>query len=101
MLNQARTWLEHDDVLRASFLSGIVIVTCEQQVDNATSAMSTTQFPDAWNTSWWTVLPSDSSPDLQSGPHVVAHGRLHKAYRIYDDVNEAFVMATKPQIAPG
>lgn len=83
------------------FLSGIIILAGERQVDVATREMSAGQFPKAWNTIWWTVMSSDEREHLHSGPHVIAHGRLNKVYRIFDDTNDAFVMATRPQINSG
>lgn len=100
LLSQGSDWLHGDDVLRESFLSGIIIITRRDQVDDVRTAMSDVKFPTEWNTTWCRVIPSDSCQGLQSGPHVLADG-WYKAHKIYDDTNLAFVVATRPQVVPG
>lgn len=102
ILEQAAIWLNLDDVPQLEFLAGLIIVVGDDQVDQVRTAMSAARFPDPWKTAWWEIVRNGSCGDLlEPGPHVVANGIPNRPYRIHDDVNRAFVMATRPQATPG
>lgn len=122
---QVDAWTRLDDVFRVEFLAGIVVVVVvaseeEEHVVAAAIVSDLARFlpPLAWNTTWWAVVGERCSfksqgqgGSVEPGPHVLlqvesaASGgmlelQLRKVYRIYDDVNNAFVMATRPQVTP-
>jgi hypothetical protein len=43
----------------------------------------------------------DIGSQLRPGPHMVSEGKLFSIYRVHDDVNGAFMVATQPQLIPG
>lgn len=101
ILEQADIWLNLDDVLQLEFLAGIILVVGNEQVDQVETAMSEARFPSAWNTTWWTIVRNGLCRDpIESGPYVIANGMLSRPYRIHDDINRAFVVATRPQVTP-
>lgn len=92
--------LKTDDVFRLQFLDGVIFITAEgQNVDLSQMVVAMLQ---TWGTSWSLAYPQSSLRSEEcSGPHLLDHGKLYKAYRLYDDVNGAFMMATKPKLHSG
>ncbi|KAF2501485.1 amidase signature enzyme [Lophium mytilinum] len=98
--NNFKEWYASDDVFHHDFLANVVFVSAE------TEPAGLTQMSDhmrhTWNTSWCTSVPQTSvGPEVSSGPYVFWNGQLCKAYRLYDDTNQAFIVGTKPKTSTG
>lgn len=92
--------LKTDDVFRLEFLAGVIFITEEAQ-NTDLSQMAVTMLQ-TWGTSWSIAYAQSSLGSEEcSGPHLLDQGKLYKAYRLYDDVNGAFMMATKPKLNSG
>lgn len=91
--DQTRAWTDVDDVFSSEFLDGLVVVVPDDlnEVDITASIgiLSEDSRP-----RWWATVPAGSHGQLLPGPYLLSKGRLHRAYKVYDDVNGAFVVAT-------
>ncbi|KAF2117001.1 amidase signature domain-containing protein [Lophiotrema nucula] len=93
-------WLDVDDVLHRDFLKGVVFVT-DDKASFDTDAM-TKGLQSSFGTSWSTTMSAhDAGTAVTSGPFVLWKGELLKVARLYDDSQQAFVVATKPHIVSG
>jgi hypothetical protein len=93
-------WSSKDDVFRFKFLQNIIFVSPEQ-VPKDTRSMHD-DLPSTWETIWsTTITPETDIEGLTSGPYVMWKGELCKAFRLYDDPQQAFIVATKPQLQKG
>ena len=98
MNKRIETWLKSDDVFRREFLDGIVLIAEESR--NLSSV--TESLRNVWKASWILFLDSRSLPrDFPAGPHLVLDRKLYRVFRVYDDVGNAFKLATAPRIKPG
>lgn len=93
-------WLKFDDVLQPDFLKVVILVTRDRKSFDIGSIKRKLQscFGTIWSA---TVLAHNLSPAITSGPFVLWKGELLKAARLYDDSQQAFIVATKPQTVPG
>lgn len=57
--------------------------------------------PKEWKPDWWIFFNKEVGGQLHPGPRMVSYGKIHTVYRIYDDVNGAFMVAIQPPITPG
>lgn len=93
-------WSQTDDVFRPEFLQNIIFVTSEEQksgIDDIHEELRT-----SLGTEWSTFIqPEVDDYSITSGPFVLWNGQLCKAFRLYDDPQQAFVVATKPNFAKG
>jgi hypothetical protein len=93
-------WSQTDDVFRHEFLQNIIFLTSKEQksgIDNIRDELRA-----SLGTEWSTVVQPDvDEHDITSGPFVMWNGQLCKAFRLYDDPQQAFVVATKPHFAKG
>lgn len=88
----------HGRCVSAEFLAVLIVVVPDDlnvvDIATAVSIVSEDSRPQ-----WWTTVPAASYGQLLPGPYLLPKGRLRKVHRIYDDVNQAFVVATKPRVA--
>lgn len=93
-------WSQTDDVFRHEFLQNIIFLTSKEQksgIDNIRDELRTSP-----GTEWSIVVqPKVDEHNTTSGPFVMWNGQLCKAFRLYDDPQKAFVVATKPHFAKG
>lgn len=93
-------WAASDDVFRTEFLEGVFFVSTSDQKPNSTQVPDTLR--QKWGTSFCLTLPTNvSKSSLPVGPHLLEQGKLYTVYRLYDDVNGAFMTATKPYAGSG
>lgn len=91
-------WLQQyvDESLKTGDDRVIFINAVGQNLDLFQMAVTMLQ---TWGTSWSIAYPQSLLRSAEcSGPHLLDHGKLYKVYRLYDDVNGAFMMATKPNL---
>ncbi|KAH1434619.1 hypothetical protein KXW29_008062 [Aspergillus fumigatus] len=98
--NQIQAWLHIDDIFQPEFLSGIIFVTEDNGIQPNLSA-SIESLPKEWKPDWWIFFNKEVGGQLHPGPRMVSYGKIHTVYRIYDDVNGAFMVAIQPPITPG
>ncbi|KAM0122645.1 hypothetical protein ACP6JC_000712 [Aspergillus fumigatus] len=98
--NQIQAWLHIDDIFQPEFLSGIIVVTEDNGIQPNLSA-SIESLPKEWKPDWWIFFNKEVGGQLHPGPRMVSYGKIHTVYRIYDDVNGAFMVAIQPPITPG
>jgi hypothetical protein len=97
---QVDEWLRVDDVFRVEFLAGVIFATSHGLSSDI--PLLAARMKSIFGTSWCASLPVNSTaPELSSGPYVLWNGTMCRAYRLYDDVNETFMVATQPQTKPG
>lgn len=93
-------WAANDDVFRTEFLEGVVFVSTSNQKSNSSQVPDTLR--QKWGTNLCLTLPTDVPESmLPIGPHLLERGKLYTVYRLYDDVNGAFMTATKPYTGSG
>lgn len=88
-------WGLNDDVYRPEFLRNLIFISSEQRADirNLYNKLRRD-----WDTEWLTTIQMDDDVEgLTSGPYVMWKGQLCKAFRLYDDVQQAFIVATRPK----
>ncbi|KAK4696739.1 hypothetical protein P7C71_g1241, partial [Lecanoromycetidae sp. Uapishka_2] len=83
--------LEDDDVLRLEFLSGIVFVGPAIEENTSPEVDSLLQ---RWGTTWTKYVLADSN-SYQGGPHLTVGKALWRVFRLYDDVQNAFLITVK------
>jgi hypothetical protein len=83
-----KSWLSADDVFRPEFLQKILVISSEDQTSQIKNMQS--RLGSLLATEWISVVAS--------GPFIMWRGELCKAFRLYGDPQQAFVMATKPRI---
>ena len=99
--DQIHEWLRSDDVFRPEYLTGMIIVDTEKRPHDE-FLEGKKHMQRTWSTEWSEVVAEDPNvPNLSPGPYVSWKGQLCKAFRLYDDPNQAFMVATKPNIGPG
>jgi hypothetical protein len=92
-----KSWLGADDVFRPEFLQNILVISSEDQTSQIKNMQS--RLGSLLGTEWISVVaPSAENEGIASGPFIMWRGELCKAFRLYDDPQQAFVMATKPRI---
>ena len=79
-----------DDVSRKEFLNDVILTKINGPKRLASEHANTDGCVDR-----------DSLIPYRSGPHLLKDGKLYRAYRLFDDVNGAFMMAIKPGLKPG
>ncbi|KAJ8128695.1 hypothetical protein O1611_g4938 [Lasiodiplodia mahajangana] len=95
-----RTWLDTDDVFRREFLSGIIIVVNDSNDHRTDASRSISGLPSDWQPKWWDLVSTiNIDGELQGGAHIISGRKLYRVFRLHDDVNGAFMVATKPRIA--
>lgn len=97
---QIAQWLEFDDVFNRSFLSHVAIASTDREIINQMSYIC-----DDLNHSWGTESCALVSPDVfpsmsPQGPYLIWKDSFCKPFKLYDDVQEAFMLATKPRAEP-
>jgi hypothetical protein len=94
---QIRHWLAVDDVFQTAFLRNIIIISAHEPND-ARNRHIYNVLKHTWSTESCIVVPADRSRSLPAeGPYFWISKLLHLPYRLYDDVQEAFVVALKPK----
>lgn len=93
-------WAANDDVFRTEYSHGVVFLSTSNQMPKSS------QVPDIlrqnWGTTFCLTLPTNVPKSrLPIGPHLLEQGKLYAVYRLYDDVNGAFMTATKPYAGSG
>ena len=80
---------EYDDVFSAKFLKSILLVTTEQTV-----AAEVLRLFGSWGCRTVYLIPPKEA--LLEGPLFFSSSGIFKAWRLYPDTQEAFVMSTVP-----
>jgi hypothetical protein len=92
-----KSWLAADDVFRPKFLQNILFIASEDRMSQIKDMQS--RLGSLLGTEWISVVArSAENEGIASGPFIMWRGELCKAFRLYDDPQQAFVMATKPRI---
>lgn len=93
-------WAATNDVFRPEFLNGVVFVSTIDQEAHSYQMPNTLR--QTWGTDFCVTLsmnvPERGPP---TGPHLLEDGKLFTVYRLYDDINRAFMAAVKPSIGSG
>ncbi|KAF2636358.1 hypothetical protein P280DRAFT_510592 [Massarina eburnea CBS 473.64] len=98
--NRVEGWSRIDDVFRPEFLQNVIFVASEERKSDIDSIRDTLH--SCCGTEWLTTIQTETNSDtISSGPFVMWKGQLCKAFRLYDDPQQAFVVATKPKISKG
>lgn len=93
-------WAAIDDVFRPEFLNGVVFFSTIDQVSSSSQIPSTLR--QTWGTNFCVTLSTNApKSDLPTGPHLLEEGKLFTVYRLYDDINGAFMTAIKPSSGLG
>lgn len=100
--DQIQTWLHMDDIFKPAFLAGMIFVTATEKNSNQLDLSPFIEsLPKEWKPDWWITFQQDIGSQLRPGPHMVSQRKVFSIYRIHDDVNGAFMVATQPQPTPG
>ena len=92
-----RHWLAVDDVFQPAFLGNVVIVSAKKP-DDALNRHICNELKHIWPTKSCIMVPADHFPSFPAeGPYFWISNSLHVPYRLYDDVQNAFVVAVKPK----
>ena len=87
---------ERNNVFSAAFQHDI-LVAADSQLEHAQLASIRQQLSDAWGAKHVIALESSILPELlRDGPYVLVQEKIFKPYRLYDDVQGAFLLPTKP-----
>ncbi|KAF2815318.1 amidase signature enzyme [Mytilinidion resinicola] len=96
-----KKWIASDDVFQRDFLTNVVFISVETKASVGLTEVSD-HMRHTWDTNWCTLVPEQLvGLEVTSGPYVFWNGQLCKAYRLYDDPNQAFIVGTKPQTSTG
>ncbi|KAF2874248.1 hypothetical protein BDV95DRAFT_666169 [Massariosphaeria phaeospora] len=91
-------WLGLDDVFRNDFLQNVILITHDEKAPSGIQESLRTSRNTEWSQA---ISPDKIGRDISPGPFVPWKGELCKAFRLYDDPQQAFIVATKPHTAPG
>ncbi len=85
-----------DDVFSAAFRHDI-LVAADSQLGQDQLASIRQQLSDAWGSENVVAVESSSLPNLpRDGPYVLVQEKIFRPYRLYDDIQAAFVLTTRP-----
>nr|POE87632.1 amidase 1 [Quercus suber] len=91
-------WLELDDVLTSDFLDSVLLVQADEHQGSSRNVHTSVVMRKEWGISHITTVSKSSlAMDLAPGPYVFWKGELCRPYRLYDDPNIAFVVASQSQ----
>ena len=94
---QIRHWLAVDDVFQTAFLGNVIIISAHEPND-ALNRHICNELKHTWPIESCIVVPADHSRPFPAGrPYFWISKSLHAPYRLYDDVQGAFVVAVKPK----
>lgn len=93
---EIRHWLAVDDVFQPAFLRHVVIISAHKSND-ALNRHLCDEIKRTWRSESCTIVSAHHFLSFPAqGPYFWISNSLHVPYRLYDDVQDAFIVAVKP-----
>ncbi|KAI0485871.1 amidase [Xylaria cf. heliscus] len=91
-----RDFLDRDDVFQSSFAAHVIFYGSSEQ-DLKISKDAEEELED-WGTQEWSFVPGRPSQRVPAGPYVYTKKMTWQTWRVYYDVNAAFMCTFKPSL---
>ncbi|KAI9794811.1 MAG: hypothetical protein M1816_002939 [Peltula sp. TS41687] len=88
--------LQHDDVFRHEFLTRVLFVGRSEREDCVEPEVG--HMVDSWGECLYLDSRACADSTICAGPHLIAEGALWRVFRLYDDMQGAFMVALTPQL---